>query len=312
MQGSSPPLFKQGTPAFVKLILCLIISIVLMTLDYQFKSLHIVRSQINWVLRPLEYLTLAPLDLTENLGDYLKTKSALEQENQAFKTRQLELALLANQSELLLAENQNLRNLLELQKRTAFKTIPVEILFNPPNPISQRVVINRGEKQGLKLGSPIANESGILGQVVRLYDHSAEVSLLEDREFAVPVQVARNGLRAVVFGVGRGNLLELRYLPVASDLEVGDILLTSGLDGIYPPGFAVAVITAIKRNSDQNSANVFCTPIAEVNRHLQALALIYEPQWDAKPASNNSLNIPTPPSGTQSGRRQTRSKGSQP
>ena len=180
--------------------------------------------------------------------------------------------------------------------------MPVEILFNPPNPISQRVVINRGSNHGLSLGSPIANDAGILGQVVRLFNNSAEVSLLEDWDFAVPVLVARNGLRAAVVGAGRGNLLQLRYLPVASDLEVGDILLSSGVDGIYPPGFAVAVITKIERNAEQNASNVFCSPIAEVNRHLQALALIYDPQWDAKPGSNSGV-----PSST--GRRQTRPKG---
>ena len=102
--------------------------------------------------------------------------------------------------------------------------------------------------------------------MVRIYDHSAEVSLLEDRDFAVPVQVARNGLRAAVFGAGRGNPLELRYLPVASDLEVGDVLITSGIDGVYPPGFAVAVISRIERNADKNSSNVFCVPVAPVNR----------------------------------------------
>jgi rod shape-determining protein MreC len=104
-------------------------------------------------------------------------------------------------------------------------------------------------------------------------------------------------------GTGRGKHLELRYLPVASDLEVGDILLTSGVDGVYPPGFAVAVISKIERNTEQNASNVFCNPIAEVNRHLQALAIIYDPQLDAKPAATSA----NPPSST--GRRQTRPKG---
>jgi rod shape-determining protein MreC len=236
-------------------------------------------------------------------GDYLTSRTTLEKENIALKLRQAELSLLANQSALLAVENQHLRNLLDLQKIVGFKTVPVEVLFNPPNPLSQRVVVNRGQNQGLKLGSPIANEMGILGQVVRLYDNSAEVSLLEDRDFAIPVLVARNGLRAAVVGNGRNQLLQLRYLPVASDLEVGDILLTSGVDGIYPPGFAVAVISKIERNLDQNSSNVFCSPIAEINRHLQALALIYDPEIDAKPAS--AMNAPA----QTGGRRQTRPKG---
>jgi rod shape-determining protein MreC len=302
VQHSAPPLFKQGIPALAKLIACLVISLVLMVIDFQIKSLDFIRNQVNIVLRPFEQLMLLPSSMISGGSDYLTSRSTLEKENEALKLRQAELSLLANQSALLAIENQNLRSLLDLQKKVAFKTVPVEILFNPPNPISQRVVINRGENQGLRLGSPIANDMGILGQVVRLYDNSAEVSLLEDRDFAVPVLVARNGLRAAVVGSGRGQLLQLRYLPVASDLEVGDILLTSGVDGVYPPGFAVAVITKIERNLDQNSANVFCNPIAEVNRHLQALALIYDPQLDAKPASNSSA-----PSST--GRRQTRPKG---
>ncbi len=274
-----------------------------MIVDFQIKSLDFIRNQVNFVLRPLERLVLLPVDLIVNSSDYFTTRSALEQENAAIKLRQTELSLLANQAALLSVENQNLRNLLELQKKTSFKTIPVEILFNPPNPISQRIVINRGQNQGLRLGSPIANDAGILGQVVRLFDNSAEVSLLEDRDFAVPVLVARNGLRAAVVGTGRGKHLELRYLPVASDLEVGDILLTSGVDGVYPPGFAVAVISKIERNTEQNASNVFCNPIAEVNRHLQALAIIYDPQLDAKPAATSA----NPPSST--GRRQTRPKG---
>ena len=283
-----------------------------MLIDYRFKTLDPIRNNVNWVLRPLEYLMLTPRNVYQASTEYFTTRSTLEQENQIFKARQAELALLANQSEFLLIENQNLRQLMDLQKQVGFKTLPVEILFNPPNPISQRVVINRGSDDGLKLGNPIANDAGILGQVVRLYDHSAEVSLLEDRDFAVPVQVARNGLRAAVFGAGRGNPLELRYLPVASDLEVGDILITSGIDGVYPPGFAVAVISRIERNVDKNSSNVFCVPIAAVNRYRQALAFLYDPQWDAKaPALNSKFGSSTATPNSAPGRRQTRSRGMQ-
>ena len=282
-----------------------------MLIDFRFKALDPIRNNINLVLRPLEYIMMAPRNVIEVTSEYFTTRSTLDQENQVMKARQAELSLLANQSEFLMVENQNLRELMALQKQVAFKTLPVEILFNPPNPISQRIVINRGSNDGIKLGNPIANDAGILGQVVRLYERSAEVSLLEDRDFAVPVQVARNGLRAAVFGAGRGNPLELRYLPVASDLEVGDILLTSGIDGIYPPGFAVAVISKIERNADKNSSNVFCIPVAAVNRYRQALAFLYDPQFDAKaPVLNNKLASGTPLTNNP-GRRQTRARGMQ-
>ena len=281
-----------------------------MLIDFRFKALDPIRNNVNWILRPLEYVMMAPRNAFEATSEYFTTRATLDQENHAMKARQAELSLLANQSEFLLVENQNLRELMALQKQVSFKTLPVEILFNPPNPISQRIVINRGINDGLKLGNPIANDSGILGQVVRLYERSAEVSLLEDRDFSVPVQVARNGLRAAVFGAGRGNPLELRYLPVASDLEVGDILLTSGIDGVYPPGFAVAVISKIERNVDKNSSNVFCVPVAAVNRYRQALAFLYDPQFDANAPVNTKSANGAPLSNTP-GRRQTRARGMQ-
>lgn len=272
-----------------------------MLIDFRFKAIDLVRDYVNVGLRPLEYVMQLPRNLLTVSDAYLTTRATLAAENTELKQRQIELTLLANQSELLRVENQNLRQLFNLQKETTYKTLPVEILYNPSNPISQRVIIDRGANDGLKLGNPIASDSGILGQVVRLYAGSAEVSLLEDRDFAVPVQVARNGLRAAVFGTGRGSLLELRYLPVASDLEVGDVLLTSGIDGTYPPGFAVAMIARIERNADKNTANVFCVPVAGINTNRQALALLYDPQWDAKPSTANPENAP--------GRRKTRTRG---
>ena len=137
-----------------------------MVVDFQVKSLDFIRNQVSYVLRPLENIMLLPSDLFSFGEDYFTSRSSLEKENLSLKTRQTELSLLANQAALLAVENQNLRNLLELQKNTNFRTVPVEILFNPPNPISQRVVINRGSNHGLNLGSPIANDAGILGQVV--------------------------------------------------------------------------------------------------------------------------------------------------
>ena len=113
-----------------------------MLIDYRFKTLNPIRSNVNWVLRPLEYIMMAPRNIFEASSEYFTTRGTLDKENQDMKARQAELSLLANQSEYLLVENQNLRQLMDLQKQVSFKTLPVEILFNPPNPISQRIVIN--------------------------------------------------------------------------------------------------------------------------------------------------------------------------
>ena len=285
MQLSSPPLFKQGTPALLKLAGCLVVSLTLMVVDYQFKALGEVRSIVSYLLTPLQNVMLLPRGVIEGSYDYLTTKSSLEEQNELLVKRVAELTLLANQSESLMSENAQLRKLIGIQEQTRFKILISQILYSPSNPISQRVVINRGASDGIKEGQGVSDHQGIVGQVVRVLENKSEVALLDDRDMVIPVQVSRNGTRGALYGNGRGQSLELRHMASLTDLQVGDVLMTSGIDGVYPPGFPVATIEKIDRNIDKNFARIYCAPIGGVNRFRHVMILFYDSGFGSRPAS---------------------------
>jgi rod shape-determining protein MreC len=283
LQLSPPPLFKQGTPALIKLAACLLVSLVLMVADYQFKTMEAARSIASYLLTPLETIMLAPRDMLIASYDYLTTKGSLEQENEALTKRVAELTLLANQSELFMSENAQLRKLIGIQEQSRFKILISQILYSPNNPLSQRVVIDRGASSNISAGQAVADHQGIVGQVVRVMENKSEVALLDDRDMIIPIQVARNGLRGALHGNGRGRPLELRHMAAVSDLQVGDVLMTSGIDGVYPPGFAVATVDKIDRNVDKNFAYVYCSPVGGVNRFRHVMILFYDAGYGPKP-----------------------------
>lgn len=259
------------------------VSLVLMVADYQFKTMEAARSIASYLLTPLETIMLAPRDMLIASYDYLTTKGSLEQENEALTKRVAELTLLANQSELFMSENAQLRKLIGIQEQSRFKILISQILYSPNNPLSQRVVIDRGASSNISAGQAVADHQGIVGQVVRVMENKSEVALLDDRDMIIPIQVARNGLRGALHGNGRGRPLELRHMAAVSDLQVGDVLMTSGIDGVYPPGFAVATVDKIDRNVDKNFAYVYCSPVGGVNRFRHVMILFYDAGYGPKP-----------------------------
>lgn len=284
MQLSSPPLFKQGTPAFIKLAACLLVSLALMVIDYQYKALGDVRSIASYLLTPLQSVMLLPRSAIQGTYDYLTSKGSLEVQNEALVKRVAELTLLANQSESLMSENTQLRQLIGIKDQSRFKILISQILYSPSNPLSQRVVIDRGASDGIKEGQGVSDHQGIIGQVVRVLENKSEVALLDDRDMVIPVQVSRNGTRGALYGNGRGRPLELRHMAALNDLQVGDVLMTSGIDGVYPPGFPVATIEKIDRDIDKNFARIHCTPVGGVNRFRHVMILFYDSGFGAKPA----------------------------
>jgi rod shape-determining protein MreC len=144
-------------------------------------------------------------------------------------------------------------------------------------------VIDRGASSNISAGQAVADHQGIVGQVVRVMENKSEVALLDDRDMIIPIQVARNGLRGALHGNGRGRPLELRHMAAVSDLQVGDVLMTSGIDGVYPPGFAVATVDKIDRNVDKNFAYVYCSPVGGVNRFRHVMILFYDAGYGPKP-----------------------------
>jgi rod shape-determining protein MreC len=284
MEYSPPPLFKQGPPALARLIFFVALAIALLVSDARFSTLEIVRGVLGTVLYPLQRAALVPRDLFMGAADIAVTSASLRHENDALRKRNLQLSTQANQAAVLAQENAHLRAVLELRQHIATQSTPVEIQYDTTDPFTQKIVIGQGSQQGIQNGAPVVSEDGVVGQVTRVFPLQAEVTLITDRDLAIPVQVLRTGLRSVIYGTPKGDSLDLRFVPTSADLVVGDELVTSGLDGIYPPGLPVAKVVRVDKLADTAFARVICAPIAAVRGARQMLVLHYQNDIPPRPA----------------------------
>ncbi|WP_175782387.1 rod shape-determining protein MreC [Burkholderia anthina] len=283
MEYSPPPLFKQGPPALARLIFFVALAIALLVSDARFSTLEIVRGVLGTVLYPLQRAALVPRDLFMGAADIAVTGASLRHENDALRKRNLQLSTQANQAAVLAQENAHLRAVLELRQHIATQSTPVEIQYDTSDPFTQKIVIGQGSQQGIQDGSPVVSEDGVIGQITRVFPLQAEVTLITDRDLAIPVQVLRTGLRSVIYGTPKGDSLDLRFVPTSSDLLVGDELVTSGLDGVYPPGLPVAKVVRVDKLADTAFARVTCAPIAAVRGARQMLVLHYQNDVPPRP-----------------------------
>lgn len=273
LDRSPPPFFRQGPSALTKLALCSALALVLMVADSRFQLMQPARAALALVLQPLQRLLLTPVDAWETAGDYLRgTERAMAAEDLA-KRQLAQQAERLSRAGALQAENERLRKLLGLQPSLTVPAVAAEILFEAPDPYSRRVVIDRGATQGIAAGSPVINEAGVLGQVTRVYPLSAEVTLLTDKDAAIPLLNERTQMRNAAAGRADGSGMELRFLAANADVKVGDLMTTSGLDGIYPPGLPVAKVTTVDRRGDSSFAQVQLAPIAQPDSARHVLVL---------------------------------------
>lgn len=284
MEYSPPPLFKQGPSALVRLIFFVVLSLVLLVSDARFNTLEIVRGILGAGLYPLQRAALVPRDLFMGAADLAVTSSQLRSENTQLHAKNLKLAQEANLGASLSVENAHLRALLQLSQHASTQSIPVEIQYDTADPFTQKIVIGSGSQQGIHNGAPVVSEDGVVGQVTRVFPLQSEVSLLTDKDQAVPVQVLRTGLRSVIYGTPKGDALDLRFVPISADVVVGDELVTSGLDGVYPPGLPVAKVIRVDKQADTAFARVICVPVAAVRGARQMLVLRYQTDAPPRPA----------------------------
>jgi rod shape-determining protein MreC len=257
-------------------------SIALFVLDLRFRALENVRHGISLVTDPLRQLAQTPVRLANDGLDYIHSLETVQAENQALKAAQLEAAPVLSRVPHLEAENAHLRRLLDLQGREATAGQAAHILYTARDPFSHRVYLDKGQQLGMEAGQPVIDADGIIGQITRVFPFSAEVTLLTDKNQTIPVQVLRTGLRSFTFGVGN-DLVELKYIPVNTDVQPGDMLVTSGLDGVYPPGFPVARITRIDHDSGDAFAHIVATPAAAVKNHIAVMVLSLRPPLPPSP-----------------------------
>ncbi|WP_426111755.1 rod shape-determining protein MreC [Massilia sp. PWRC2] len=283
MEYSPPPLFKQGAPARVKVTVFACISVALLFLDARVHMLDMVRQGAATVLYPLQMLALVPRDASANMGSYFSTLASLQKQLQELRHQQVSTAQQLQQAQLQIAENVQLRKLMGAREHLPVKSMMSEILYDARDPASRKVVLDRGLRQGVALGMPVIDNAGVVGQVTRVFPFTSEVTLLTDREQAIPVQVLRNGLRSVAYGRGHSGVLDLRFMAPNADIVVGDVLITSGMDGVYPAGLAVARVIQVESNAGGVFGRVVCQPLAGIDRNRQLLILMEAPEVLARP-----------------------------
>jgi len=275
LERSPPPFFRQGPSALTRLLLFSALAVLLMVLDARFKVTPLLRQGLSLAIYPLQRVAQAPVDWSQQLRAYLQSPVQSQQEIVRLQRANVALSLQAQMETQLRLENDRLRTLLHLQRSVPPTSVAAQISSQASDPFNRTVVIDRGSLQGVALGSPVIDETGLLGQVTRDYPWSAEVTLITDRDAVVPVQNQRTGERGVLYGepgLGQGGL-ELRWMPASADVRVGDLLVTSGVDGIYTAGLRVARVTAVVRQRDTAFARVMCAPLADVEggRHVLVL-----------------------------------------
>jgi rod shape-determining protein MreC len=294
----APSFFVRGPSPFSRLVFFSALSLALIITDSRLQYLTEVRQGFVALMHPLELIANAPFNLYHASIDYVTTHTTLVEDNQRLARKALDDGAQLQRLKELEVENEHLRSLLGASQVIAQPAKLGEILHMGRDPFSQKMVVNLGTRQNITAGQAVVDGEGVIGQVTRVYPFSSEVTLITDKELSIPIQVERNGLRAIAFGAGIDNVLDLPYLPTNVDIQEGDRLITSGIDGVYPVGLAVAEVISIERNPDSPFAKITSKPIAGVKSHRQVL-LIGTPKIEpalGKVVNKSSIPDPNPSS----------------
>lgn len=269
----SPAFFVRGPKSFPRLMFFCSVSLLMMAADARFDYLRQLRQGFSAVMHPLEVLASAPNEWGRHINTYFTSHHRLIQEN--FKLRQQAVFDHAALQRLATveAENTHLRSLLSGDTPMLPEATLGEVLHMGRDPFSNIITINRGSQHNVLPGQAVVDAEGVVGQITRVYPFTSEVTLITDKKLSIPIQIERNQLRAIAFGEGKRNTLDIPYLPTSVDIKVGDKLVTSGIDGVYPAGLAVATVIEIKQSQDSPFAKIISKPVAGVNNHKHVLII---------------------------------------
>ena len=279
LSQTPPPLFKQGSSARVKLLVAAFTALILINLDANFRFLEKIRTVIFAVLNPVVELILLPRDGLIFVSDHINTISSLN--NKLFELEQ-EQAL---NSEALLVleqlknENSDLRKLLDLKSNYSYSSTAAEIRYKLPDPYSKKIVVDRGNQDGIKVGHPVISADGIVGQVSQVFNNKSEVTLLSDSNLSIPVVLPRTRIKAITKGKGTVDGFELNYTDLSANIMVGDKIFTSGLDGLYPPGIIVGEVTSVFAATPGQFPIIDAKPSTLVGMKHQLLILNAETEY---------------------------------
>ncbi len=258
----------------------------MMVMDHRQQHMESVRSVLTTAIYPIQYLINLPSGVGEWLSESLSSRQTLIDQNNSLRAQQFLYATQLQKLDSIAAENMRLRALLDSSIDVSNKILIAELLSVDMKPFTQQVVISKGSRSDVYRGQPILDASGILGQVVHVTPFNSTSMLITDPSHALPVQVNRSGQRAIAMGTGETNRLELPHLPNNADIEVGDLLVTSGLGGRFPSGYPAARVTMVTRNPGQPFAEVQAEPTGKLESAREVLLVWHNPP-EASPEAND-------------------------
>lgn len=264
-------LFTQGPSTTSRTVVLVLASVLMMTLDHRQQHLQSVRAGLSLMVAPIEYLVDLPTNLGRWIDESLSSRQQLMEENTRLHSQNLLMQARSLKNADLESENQRLRELLGSSVKVADRVLIAEIYKIDLNPYKHLIRINKTARHGVYLDQPLLDAHGIMGQVIKILPSYTTVRLITDPGHSIPVQISRNGLRTIATGTGKINELDLPYLPNNTDIQTGDLLVTSGLGGVYPPGYPVAYVTDIKRSPGLEFAQIKAEPTAYLNRSREVL-----------------------------------------
>jgi rod shape-determining protein MreC len=280
--GTGASSARGGSPGF-RFALYAILSIIIMFLDQRWEYLEQVRYGLSIAAYPIQLAVSSPSTAWRWIQESVTTRDALRAENARLTTRNRELELRSMRYEALAHENDQLRGLQDALPPVAERWIVAEIVDIQLNNLRQRVLVNRGTRNGLFKGQAVLDDKGLLGQTTHVGPFSAEVILITDPEHAVPVQIERTGLRTIAVGTGDTASLALPYLPANADVKTGDVLMTSGLGGVFPAGYPVGRVAEVHRDAVQPLAQVRAVPFASMNIDREVMLVWFREGHPAAP-----------------------------
>jgi len=284
-----PPFFHRGPSPLARVAFFGLFSIVLLFVDARYRTLEDVRHAVGAVLYPIQRALRVPGEALDELATYFASKNELEQDNARLRAELIAQAPAAQGYASSRADIAKLRALVQLKEKHAEGATIVEVLYAGRDPFAQKLFVSRGSEAGLVPGSAVIDEAGVVGQLTRVYPTTSEVTLVTDKDHAVPVKDERSGVRSVLYGAGTGRAPELRFMPPSADIRVGDRMVTSGLDGTYPAGLAVAQVSRIDRDTGQIFARIECMPIGGVDRSGTLLVLAPPAALPARPEEPSEI-----------------------
>ena len=287
-------LFKEEPSLVLRAVVFGVLAICLMVGDAKFKFTPIVRQSVAVVTAPLTWAAAQPLRWWHGVAGYFSNLDEARMEEDAARVRLAQQSLRAALVENLMLENERLRSLLVLNERKELDGRAAEVLYETPDPYSQRLIVDRGLVHGIKEGSPVLDDQGVLGQVTRVLPLTSEITLLTSEGFAVSVTNARTGVFGVAYGMpsasalGGMDAVELRFMPHNADIQQGDLLISSGIDGIYPAGLPVARVWTVNNNPAEQFLQVWSIPVARVHNTRYVMLVKPSPQISEESTSSET------------------------